>query len=197
MIFLKTENNKYLSLSDQEIIDLILKEGRKDLLEIIYDRYVGKIYYKASAIVNDKVIGKDLTHDIMVKVLLNLSKYKGDGAFGLWVNRITYNYCMDYLRKQKRMKTNMMEEDYFSAIESDESGLEYKVLKESRINQLEELFGQLLPDEKMIMMMRYKEGMSIKHISEATNLKEGAIKMRLKRGRTKLVKLLKESAYEE
>ncbi len=197
MIFLKTENKKYLSLSDKEIIELILKEGRKDLLEIIYDRYVGKIYYKASALVNDRVLGKDLTHDIMVKVLLNLSKYKGEGAFGLWVNSITYNYCMDYLRKQKRMKTNVVEEDYFSSIEADDSELEYKILKESRINQLQQLFTKLLPDEKMIMMMRYKEGLSIKNISEATNLKEGAVKMRLKRGRAKLVKLLKESAYEE
>jgi len=197
MKFIKTENKEHVDLSDNEIIHLVLNEKRKDLLEIIYDRYVGKIYYKTSALVNDRVLAKDLTHDIMVKVMMNLSKYNGKGAFSLWINSITYNYCMDYLRKQKRMKTSVVEEDYFSNIKSDNSEYEYKVLKESRITQLNELFGKLHPEEKMVMMMRYKEGLSIRNISEVLEINEGAVKMRLKRSREKLIKLLKDSDYAE
>ena len=197
MKFIKTENKDYIDIPDDEIIRMILNEGRKDLLEIIYDRYVGKVYYKASALVNDKELGKDLTHDIMVKVLLNLSKFGGKSSFGLWVNSITYNFCMDYLRKRKRQKTNNVEGEYFANIESDNSELEYKTLKEMRLNQLEELFTKLQPEEKMVMIMRYKDGMSIRNIAEALDMKEGTIKMRLKRSRDRLVKLLKTSNYEE
>ena len=197
MKFIKTENKDYIDIPDDEIIRMVLNEGRKDLLEIIYDRYVGKVYYKASALVNDKDLGKDLTHDIMVKVLLNLSKFGGKSSFGLWVNSITYNFCMDYLRKRKRQKTNNVEGEYFANIESDNSELEYKTLKEMRLNQLEELFTKLQPEEKMVMIMRYKDGMSIRNIAEALDMKEGTIKMRLKRSRDRLVKLLKTSNYEE
>jgi len=197
MRFIKTENKDFIEVSDEEIIKMILNEGRKDLLEIIYDRYVGKVYYKASALVSDKELGKDLTHDIMVKVLLNLSKFGGKSSFGLWVNSIAYNFCMDYLRKQKRQKTNNVEGEYFASVESDNSELEYKVLKEMRLNQLDELFTKLQPEEKMVMMMRYKDGMSIRNIAEALDMKEGTIKMRLKRSRDRLVKLLKTSNYEE
>ncbi len=197
MRFIKTENKDYKDVSDDEIIRMILSEGRKDLLEIIYDRYVGKVYYKAAALVNDKELGKDLTHDIMVKVLLNLSKFGGKSSFGLWVNSITYNFCMDYLRKRKRQKTNNVEGEYFATVESDNSELEYKTLKEMRLNQLDELFKQLQPEEKMVMIMRYKDGMSIRNIAEALDMKEGTIKMRLKRSRDRLVKLLKTSNYEE
>jgi len=197
MRFIKTENKEYKEVADEELIRLILNEGRKDLLEIIYDRYVGKVYYKSSALVSDRELGKDLTHDIMVKILLNLSKFSGKSAFGLWVNSITYNFCMDYLRKQKRQKTNSVEGEYFATVESDNSELEYKTLKEMRLNQLEELFKQLKPEEKMVMIMRYKDGMSIRNIAEALDTKEGTIKMRLKRSRDRLGKLLKTSNYEE
>lgn len=197
MRFIKTENKDFIDVSDDEIIWMILNEGRKDLLEIIYDRYVGKVYYKAAALVSDKELGKDLTHDIMVKVLLNLSKFSGKSSFGLWVNSVAYNFCMDYLRKQKRQKTNNVEGDYFATVESDNSELEYKVLKEMRLNQLDELFTKLQPEEKMVMIMRYKDGMSIRNIAQALDMKEGTIKMRLKRSRDRLVKLLKTSNYEE
>ena len=197
MTFVKTDISGYKDLSDNEVIGLILSGGDKALLEVIYERYVNKVFYKAVALVNDKDLAKDLTHDILVKVMLNLSKFKMKGPFSLWVHTITYNHCMDYLRKKKRMKTDHQEEEYFQTVASDDTELEYKILKEMRINQLEKLFTQLTPDEKIIMLMRYKDGYSIQKISETLSLKEGAVKMRLKRCRGKLVKLVKESNYEE
>ena len=129
--------------------------------------------------------------------MLNLSKFKMKGPFSLWVQSITYNYCMDHLRKKKRLKTDVVEEEYFSTLASDDSELEYKILKEMRINQLETLFKQLTPEERMIMLMRYKDGFSIQRISVTLDIKEGAVKMRLKRCREKLIQLLKKEGHGE
>ena len=41
--------------------------------------------------------------------------------------------------------------------------------------------------------MRYQDGLSIKNISTTLNLKEGAVKMRLKRSRERLAKLVKQT----
>ncbi len=197
MTFVKTETSEHSDLSDNELISLIIGEGKKELLEIIYDRYVNKVYYKTLTLVNDQELAKDLTHDILVKVMLNLSKFKMKGPFSLWIHSITYNYCMDYLRKKKRLKTDVVEAEYFTALPADDTELEHKMLKEMRINQLENLLRQLTAEERLIMMMRYKDGFSIQKIATTLNLNEGAVKMRLKRCRGKMVKLLKESNYEE
>ena len=87
-------------LSDWDVIQEILK-GKKELLSILYDRYSSKIYNKCLAITKDRDTSKDLTHDIIVKIFMNLSKFKGTADFSFWVYSITYNYCMDYLKKKK------------------------------------------------------------------------------------------------
>ena len=197
MTFVKKDTKGHGDLSDNEVITKILSEGQRELLEVIYDRYVNKVFYKVVTLISDRELAKDLTHDILVKIMLNLSKFKMKGPFSLWVHTITYNYCMDYLRKKKRIKTDMLEGEYFETVQADNSELESKVLKEMRINQLESLFKKLTSEERIILLMRYKDGFSIQKIASVLDLKEGAVKMRLKRCRGKLVKLLKESDYEE
>lgn len=197
MTFVKTDIKEYVDLSDNEVIKLIVEDGQKDLLEVIYDRYVNKVFYKVTTLVTDRELSKDMTHDILVKVMLNLAKFKMKAPFSLWVHSITYNFCMDYLRKKKRLKTDVLEGQYFDAVPSDTTELDYKKLKELRLNQIEKLINQLNPEERILMLMRYQDGFSILKITEILEINEGAVKMRLKRCRAKLIKLLKDSHYEE
>lgn len=197
MTFVKIDIKNYAALSDNEIIDLIIKDGKKELLEVIYDRYANKVFYKVTKLVNDRELSKDLTHDILVKVMLNLSKFKMKAPFSLWVHSITYNLCMDHLRKKKRLKTDNIEGEYFDDVPVDDTELAQKILKEVRIQRLEEQVQNLNPEERILIMMRYYDGFSILKIAEVLDVNEGAVKMRLKRCRTKLVKLLKDSHYEE
>ena len=62
-------------LSDWEVIQQVL-QGKKSLLEILYDRYAAKVFYKCLSITKDRDISKDLAHDIMIKVFVNLAKFK-------------------------------------------------------------------------------------------------------------------------
>lgn len=180
-------------LDDQEIVRKIVYEGDKELMEKLYNRYATKIYHKCISLTKDTNISKDLTHDILVKVFLNLSKYKGTASFSLWVHSITYNYCMDYFRKKKKLPITNVEEEAFNNISDDTEELELKKLKEFKLEQLEQLFEHLRPEEKVILLMRYQDGLSIKNISTTLNLKEGAVKMRLKRSRERLAKLVKQT----
>jgi len=195
MTFVKTDITNYVELSDNEIIDLILKEGRRELLEVIYDRYVNKVYYKVFSLIKDKDLAKDMTHDILVKVMLNLSKFKMTGPFSIWIKSITYNFCMDYIRKKKRLKTDAQEGQFFDGVADDDSELKYKMVKEVRFQQLEEMLQRLSEEERLLMLMRYSDNFSILKIAATLNIKEGAVKMRLKRCRAKLAKLINDSHY--
>ena len=59
----KNSNNP----SDEEVIKLILKDGKKELLEILYERYSDKVFHKCLSITKDREVSKDLAHDILVK----------------------------------------------------------------------------------------------------------------------------------
>lgn len=181
----------YQTFSDEEIIDIILHQKKKELLEILYDRYSSKIYYKCLRITKDQETSKDLAHDILVKIFLNLSKFKGTSAFSLWVHSITYNHCMDYLKKRKRLKFEDYDTQTYEQVSIDEIELENKVLAELKLSQLEALLKELKEEEKIILFMRYQDGMSVKQIAGTLSMGESAVKMRLKRSRDRLAQLLK------
>ncbi len=197
MTFIKIEKTEESVLDDQEIVRRIVHEGDKELMDELYNRYATKIYHKCISLTKDMNISKDLTHDILVKVFLNLSKYKGTASFSLWIHSITYNYCMDFFRKKKKLPVTSVEEEEFRNISDDKEELELKKLKEFKLEQLERLVEYLRPDDKVMLLMRYQDGLSIKNISATLNLKEGAVKMRLKRSRERLAKLVKKTKNDE
>ncbi len=57
-----------------------------------------------------------------------------------------------------------------------------------QFSQLEHFLDILHPEERMILMMRYQDDMSVNDIAETLHLGLSAVKMRLKRGRDKLAK---------
>lgn len=188
----KVKRGEFDKLSDVEIIQIILNQGKKDLLEILYDRYSAKIYYKCLGIIGNTEISKDLTHDILIKIFINLSKFRGTSDFSLWVHSITYNYCMDYLRKKKKMQIEKFDVKDFDYPSTAEIELENKILADLKLSQLEILLQELKSEEKLILLMRYQDSMSVKQIAETLVISESAVKMRLKRSRDRLAELLKD-----
>jgi RNA polymerase sigma factor (sigma-70 family) len=192
MAFFKPTKPVVEKLSDEEIVERVLKNGEQNLLEVLYDRYSAKIFHKCVSLIKDREASKDCTHDIMVKIFMNLVNFKGKSAFSLWVHSITYNYCMDYLHKQKRIEFNDISETEYEHVSEDDEKLADKILQDVKLTQLETVFELLNPDEKLLLMMRYQDGMAVKEIAESLGVGESAIKMRLKRSRDHLADLIKE-----
>lgn len=192
----KAKKKELDQLSDSEIINIILNKGEKELLEILYDRYSAKIYYKCLGILGNVETSKDLAHDIMIKIFLNLSKFQGASSFSLWVHSITYNHCMDYIRKKKKLQIEKIDVKDFDYPSTNEIELENKILADLQLSQLEVLLKELKPEEKLILLMRYQDDMSVKQIAQTLEIGESAVKMRLKRSRDRLANLLKEAQHE-
>ncbi len=199
MTFLEKTKSHTDEFSDEELVKKILSASDKKQLrsfqEDIYSRYVKKVYFKCVSIVKNKDTAKDLAHDIMVKMFLNLSKFKGEAPFGSWISSITYNHCINFLRKEKKIRLSDIDDVKEKLADNTEES-EEKELLEMKLNQLEQIFQYLSEDEKLILLMRYQDGMAIKLIAENLEIGESAVKMRLKRSRDHLAKLLKKVTNE-
>ena len=57
---------------------------------------------------------------------------------------------------------------------------------------MEVVFEKLNADDKLLLLMRYQDGMSVRDISESLGVGESAIKMRLKRSRDRLGDLIED-----
>lgn len=172
------------ALTDMELVDRITRTNDPHWFGILYDRYSKRVYNKCLMFVKDPTEAEDLAHDIFVKVFLHIKQFKGHSLFSTWLFSITYNFCISYLRSRKDMQ-EMPETEIASAQEEvpDEDFLALRVL------QLEQALAEISPVEKMILLMKYQDDMSIKDIQDALNLGESAVKMRLKRSKNRVVEL--------
>lgn len=176
--------------SDQELIALILG-GDTEVFGEIYDRYSKGVFFKCFSLTRDEATSKDLTHDIMLKVLLKISSYQGDAPMKYWINTIAYNHCMDYLKKRKRLKTIDIDDSNQELVSDDDSGIHEKMILEIRIEELEGIIERLNVNDRLILMMKYFDDMSVRDIAKTMKIGESAVKMRLKRSRDRLGELLK------
>ncbi|MEZ4888080.1 MAG: sigma-70 family RNA polymerase sigma factor [Chitinophagales bacterium] len=180
-------------MSDEEIVAEIVRTQSATLVEVLYERYADKVFRKCISFVKEESIASDLTHDIFIKVYMKLASFKGNSRFSTWLYSITYNFCVDYTRKNSKTKTvSIDDEERVKNIEV-ESVDDFAHIKATRLKVLLE---KIKPEERMILLMKYKDDMSIKDIQEVLKVSESAVKMRLKRAKEKVHELYKNTYAE-
>jgi len=179
------------SLSDNDVIKLVLQSGEMTMIEALYNRYSDKVYRKCMTFVKQRAIAQDLVHDIFLKVYLNLHTYKFSSTFSTWLYIITRNRCIDYLRdNRKHVIISVDHDDYDIANMLTEQEVAIYHLE---IEELFYIFDKIKLEERQILFMKYKYGLSINDIMVLYNLSESATKMRIKRARDKVRRLYFES----
>ncbi|TXF88619.1 sigma-70 family RNA polymerase sigma factor [Neolewinella aurantiaca] len=173
---------------DNELVAAI-QAGKQHLLSELYKRYEKKVYYRCLGVVKDKSLAQDLAHDVFIKVFANLNKFKGTADFSFWIHAITYNHCVSYLRKAKRLRFDPIEPGVDQVDDGDEA-LTEKIVHDLQITQLDHLLSSLPREEELLLLMRYQDKMQIREIATILSIGESAVKMRLSRSRNRLAEML-------
>ncbi len=193
-LFTFLSNSGRKTLTDEEAISAYLETQNNYYFELLYNRYSAKIYGKCLTILKERSLAQDATQDIMMKILMNLSKFGGKSKFSTWVYSITYNFCIDFIRKRKKDKSRYVED--INAYEDMADTVDDKEILEVRLENLKFIMNQIPGGDKSILMMKYLEGMSIKEISRVLEKTESAIKMKLKRAKHRFIRIHKEHIAE-
>jgi RNA polymerase sigma factor (sigma-70 family) len=171
-------------LSDSEIVREYLRTQNSSYFSMLYRKYSGKVYGKCISILKHEDEARDAVQDIFVKIMLNLGNFGEKSQFSTWIYSITYNFCIDVIRKKKKDKT-LFSEDIERApdVAADEVPDEY--LLEMDMKYLKQVLEELPTGDKMILLMKYQDDMSIKEIADILDKTESAIKMKIKRAKHK------------
>lgn len=171
-------------LSDSQLIALYLQEQDAKYFSQLYRRYAGKVFAKCISMLADHGMARDATQDVFIKILLNLAKFTEQSSFSTWVYSITYNYCIDLIRKKKK-NILIFTEDIGRVSQETEVEIPDSVILEMETNRLEKVMDKLPIGDKAILDMKYTEDMSIKEIGEVLDKTESAIKMQIMRAKIK------------
>ena len=153
-------------------------------------KYSGKVFSKCISLLKNEALAQDATQDIFLKIFLNLAKFGGKSKFSTWIYSITYNYCIDLIRKAKKEK-NIFSEDIEKAPDLAEE-VPDSALLEIEVKKLKIILDKIPVGDKAVLLMKYQDDMSIKEISDTLDKSESAIKMKIKRAKHKVQKVYKE-----
>jgi len=175
-------------MNDLEVIHCYLEFQASECFNVLYDRYAGKIYAKCISILKDEALAQDATQEVFTKIFLNLSRFKEKARFSTWVYSITYNYCIDFLRRKKKQK-DLFSDELENAPDLADEEVSDKVLLEIEITQLKKVLENVPTSDRMVLLMKYQDGMSIKEIADILEKTESAVKMKIKRAKAKARKV--------
>ncbi len=165
---------------------ICLQEGRRrmEFLEI-YDEYYNRIRKFILTITKDEWAADDLLQETFIRVKKNLGKVRDTSKISSWIFRISYNLCIDHLKKKKRASLSPL---------TDKPSFEIPLLKkieqqqmgdcvQDKINKLPESM-RIIIDLYEIMEFTHKE------IGEILSITEKNSKVRLHRARKELKEIL-------
>ncbi len=170
------------SLTDEEMIRQYLPNQSDRCLDILYRRYVNKVYRRCLSMTKNSGLAADFTHDIFLKVFNKLSAFQERSSFSTWLYSIAYNYCADQLRLAKRLKLIPINDNTNQGIPD----FVEDQLQEEKLCLVERAMETLSVDEQALLQLKYKDGLSIDEIAKSYQINTSAVKMRLKRSRDKV-----------
>jgi len=176
------------NLSDEDLVKTIVKTNDTLYFEALYDRYATLVYNKCYGFAKDEEEAKDLTQDVFLKLFIKLASFKGKSKFSTWLYAFTYNHCVNFVTRDKAKKIEKQALDYQNVenLKEDDDDYEHGFL-EMRVDKLKLALELISPEEKMILLLKHQDLLSIKEIGDVLELGESAVKMRLKRAKDKLL----------
>lgn len=176
---------------DAEIVSKILK-GKTELFKNIVDQYSPMLFHIVRSFEKNEDEVKGLVQEIFVKIYTKLDQFNGNSKFSSWMYAIGMNHCRDYAKNIRRSNKRFseMDEDFAEREESENDQPDEEMVKAEQIQSLYYAVKKLSPEKSAPLLMKYRDGMSYKAISEEMDISESALKVRVHRARSELKQLL-------
>ncbi len=164
----------------------------------LYDLYAGKLLSTSIRYVGRRDVAEDLLHDSFIKIFqaIDSFSYRGEGSLRAWMERITINTSLEWLRMKKRLDVVSYNDEVLStkieAIGSTPEDVE-RVPQQVLIRLIAEL-----PDGYRTVFNLYNiEGYSHREIAEELGINEKSSSSQLLRAKrllaTKINRYIKEN----
>jgi len=175
---------------DQKIIDKVLN-GQTNAFSELVDNYKDMVFTLAFRMMKDRSLAEEVSQTTFIKIYKKMNSFKGQSKFSSWVYRITYNTCLDELRKRKKryklVEINEYTEHELVSFENVLDKMHQEELSETIKLGLKELPGEMA----FLITLYYFEDYSVKEIAKTLNIKMNNAKVKLHRARLKLTEILK------
>jgi RNA polymerase sigma-70 factor (ECF subfamily) len=180
---------------DEELIAEVLA-GQTDSFSELAGRHRQRVERLCRRFFSDEEMARDIAQESFIRAFTALASYRAEMPFGGWLRAIVVNLCYDELRRRRRRPEELVGD--FSAPEVQWMQLVNGATPEQLVGEAEErresynlahrLLDTLKPEDRMVMVLKESEELSVSEIAQTLGWSEAKVKIRAFRARQALRK---------
>jgi RNA polymerase sigma-70 factor, ECF subfamily len=136
---------------------------------------------------------EDVAQEVFLRLYFSLDQLRTAEVFEPWLHRLTVNAAYDYLRKQRRRQeyrmSDLSEQQVMLADAVAGGKVEHDEQHQNKIREsVDALLGAVSEADRILLMLKEVEGLSLKELEKIYKVNENALKVRLFRARQRVLK---------
>src|SRR5262249_9415395 len=120
-------------------------------------------YSVAARFAGDEATAMDIAQDTFLKLFDSIRDFRGDSSFETWIYRLVVNSCLDHKRRTRRLIP--MADAFLRSLRASDDSLA-AVLRDEAGGRVRSAVDKLTPDLRIVIVLRYTEGLSYDQIAE-------------------------------
>lgn len=180
-----------------------LDENEQDFVKGIYNEYGRTIFAIAYDIVSDKSDAGDTLSQVMIKIIKDLTNFKGKSCKEIRSLIVIYTrstavniYRQKKHRMNKEIYTFENEDDEKQDISDDDNDIEKLIITSETARTITEALLKLNSELKDIILLKYVYGYKSSKIAELYNSTEDNVNTKLHRAKKQIIKIAGSSLYD-
>lgn len=160
-------------------------------IEELVIRYQKLIYAFVFRMVKDVEEAKDLTQKIFLNAINGVRGFKGRSSFKTWLYQIASNASLNHISRDRREEVELDD----SIAGNQRGALSLLIEREGR-EGIRENMERLSERQRLAMILRAYEGLSLEETAAIMGCSEGAVKAHYHNGIKKMRTLLRDEGHE-
>ena len=167
-----------LQESDKQLIEGC-RRSETEAFRSLFERYKDRVYSIAFRFSGDHALAQDIAQETFLKVFIGLKSFRGESDFTSWLYRLVVNSCLDQKRRTSRLiplldkVAMMLPTPGLSTLDG--------CLRAELSGQVQAAVASLNDEQRILIVLRYTEGLSYCEIGEILGCPSGTIASRLNR----------------
>ena len=143
-----------------------------------------RVYGLALRLVRDPHDAEDVAQEAYLRMFKGLAGFREEARFETWMHRIVTNTAFNHMRRRGRFG------ELFDEEEPPEIPVAADTESSADRDRLQRALSELPEGQRVPIVLKDVYGLSCREIGEELGIEEGAVKVRLHRGRKRLQEIL-------
>jgi RNA polymerase sigma-70 factor (ECF subfamily) len=164
--------------TEQELIEGC-QRGEREAFRVLFERHKDKVYSIALRYAGDETVAMDIAQETFLRLFSRISGFRGDSTFESWLYRLVVNSCLDQKRKTRRLMP--LVDGLLDMLQAPGESVMDHLLRSELSSRVRLVVGALPDEQRILIVLRYTQGLSYDQIAEILGCSNGTVASRLNR----------------